>query len=108
MPLSHKRQHKNSSNPLRLSGRTGTFTKCVLTVLTARNIQNGLITRILSILPLTPASLSALVFSGSAAFYHVLPGQILPQRANENQGGTDQVQAQMGGGRWREERGERV
>lgn len=100
-----------SSNSLGLSGRTGTFTECVLTV---GIIPDGGTTGTLSIL--TPNSSSAvgsrltfvaLVFSGSAAFHHVLPGQVLPQRANENQGGADQVRAQMSGERWREYRGER-
>lgn len=88
--MSHKPQHKVQQ--LR-------FTQCVFTV---GNIQN-------SLLP-TPAlffTFVALVFSGSAAFYHVLPGQVLPKRANENQGGADQVQPQMGGGSWRKERRER-
>lgn len=39
--------------------------------------------------PLTPVSL---VFSSSAAVHHVLQGEVLSPRADENQGGAHQVQ----------------
>lgn len=82
---------------------------CLLGALNCQDCTDGLITRILARLPLTPPVLSApsfpflcLIFSGSAAVHHVLPGQVLPQRANENQGGADQVLGGRDGGKKRE------
>lgn len=47
-----------------------------------------------SIFELCSHTCVSLVFSSSAAVYNVLPGQVLSQWANENQGGAHQVKTQ--------------